>query len=122
MQKALFTSLVSYRPGYYLLRASARKDGVKLGLKISYRDQRYGGMYVVKGTVKVAGSPDVPVVRRVLLFNLLSSCFLARAVWSSSDGSYRFDNVGRGPWFVTSHDHTGEYNAVIADNIVAEPM
>ena len=47
---------------------------------------------------------------------------LARTMLSDASGVYEFRMVGLGPWFVTGHDHTGEYNAVIADNIYGTPM
>ena len=122
MSAALFKSLVIYPPGRYLLRAATRKRGALHGMGPVRYDGRYFGGYRVRGTVKVAGSPDVPVVRRVLLFNVMSPGFLAKEMWSLPDGSYDFKFVGRGPWFVIARDHTGEYNAVIADNIYGEPM
>jgi hypothetical protein len=80
-----------------------------------------GGAYKVPGTTKVSGAPDVPVSRLVCLF-CARSRRLVRAQWSNQDGSYVFFGVRYGPWFVTAHDHTGEYNAVISDNIYGEPM
>jgi hypothetical protein len=81
----------------------------------------YSGVYKIPGTVAVAGTPDVPVSRRVNLM-LAKSGRLARTMLSDASGVYEFRMVGRGPWFVTAHDHTGEYNAEIADNILGEPI
>ena len=81
----------------------------------------FGGVRRVDGTVKVAGSPDVPVSRVVLLIHA-SSGRIAHRTFSDASGGYSFPVVGPGPWMVISRDHTGEYNAVIADNIYGEPM
>jgi len=83
----------------------------------------FSGTYKVVGTTAVAGSPDVPVSRIVHLHLAKSgSGRLARTVMSDADGNYTFNMVTLGPWFVTAHDHTGEYNAVIADNIYGKPV
>lgn len=79
------------------------------------------GLFKVAGTVAVAGTPDVPVSREVRLSRAKGGR-LALSLFSDIAGNYQFSFVGRGPWVVTAHDHTGEYNAVIADNIFGEPM
>lgn len=84
-------------------------------------DLRWGGLFNVPGTTEVAGNPDVPVKRRVVLFDAVTR-LPARSLVSDASGAYVFNNVARGPWFVVSFDHTGEYNAVIADNIYGVPM
>jgi hypothetical protein len=81
----------------------------------------FSGIFKIVGTTAVAGTPDIPVSRRVNLM-LRKSGRLARAKISNADGSYEFLMVGPGPWFVTGHDHTDEYNAVIADNIYGTPV
>ena len=68
----------------------------------------------------MAGTPDVPVTRRVRLYYVSGA--LVKEVWSNPDGSYEFLAVAIGPWMVVANDHTGEYNAVIADNILGVPM
>lgn len=79
------------------------------------------GMYRVRGSVAVAGAPDVMVSRLVVLFDERSKR-PARSLLSSANGAYDFTYVGRGPWFIVSYDHTGEYNAVIASNNFGDPM
>lgn len=81
----------------------------------------FSGTYRIDGTTAVAGAPDVPVSREVNIF-FKKSGRLARKGWSDAAGNYQFLMVGEGPWFVTTHDHTGEYNAVIADNIYGTPI
>lgn len=90
--------------------------------KNGYFDTRWGGMYSLRGTTKVAGTPDIPVGRRVVL---LHERFLriSRAMVSDPlTGEYVFNNISNGPWTVISWDNTGEYNAVIGSNAPSEPM
>ena len=80
-----------------------------------------GGRFLVVGTCAVSGTPDVPVSRRVRLLCRVSGR-LIREIWSTPAGDYAFHDVRKGPWTIISYDHTGEYNAVIADNILGTPM
>lgn len=121
-QSVLFPSVLTHAPGKALFAASARKVGVSLKPLTRHGDLRYGGTYKILGTTKVTGTPDVPVARRVRLYNYSSAAALVKERWSNPDGSYEFRAVAKGPWFVVAHDHTGEFNAVIADNILATPM
>lgn len=84
-------------------------------------DTRFGGMFRVLGTTAVAGTPDVPVSRLTLLVDKRTK-LTAKMKMSNPDGSYAFERVGPGPWVVLAFDHTGEYNAVVADNIIGTPM
>lgn len=99
---------------------SVRHDR-QLNLTLGSYDKRFSGMFLVRGTTAVAGQPDVPVSRLTLLIDKLTK-LPVRKKMSSADGTYRFDCVRYGPWAVVAFDHTGEYNAVIADNIYGEPM
>lgn len=88
------------------------------------RDVLFGGDGHIAGTTKVDASPDIPVSRRVRLFEARTAQLL-RETWSANDGTYSIGNVARSAqqrYFVTSHDHTLTYNAVIADRIAAEAM
>lgn len=68
-------------------------------------------------------STNVPLRRRVQLYNQRDSR-LVREVWSDPvTGEYSFDNIrGDTTYFVIAFDHTGHYRAVIADNLTPEPM
>ena len=121
-QSLLFSELQTYAPGRALLLPGTRKRGTRLGVDMVGADLRYGGIYKLSGTTKVAGSPDVPVSRRVRLYAQRGAAYLVKEAWSHPDGNYEFGSVAFGPWMVISRDHTGEYNAVIADNIYGEPM
>ena len=85
-------------------------------------DTQFGGPFRVQGTVAIAGTPDVPVSRMVGLFDKRTKR-IVRSAWSDpTTGAYTFNYVAYGPWTVISWDHTGEYNAVPADNIFGEAM
>ena len=73
-------------------------------------------MYRIFGTTSVAGTPDVPVSRLVVLCDKKTKLPVSQKV-SDAGGEYEFQPMAQGPWFVVAFDHTGEYNAVIADNI-----
>ena len=68
-------------------------------------------------------STNVPLRRRVQLYNQRDSR-LVREVWSDPvTGEYSFDNIrGDTTYFVIAFDHTGHYRAVIADNLTPEPI
>lgn len=80
-----------------------------------------GGAYFVAGTVQIDATPDVPVSRRVRLFDALTGRVI-RETWSAADGTYSFTKIRAGTYFVTAHDHTLEHGAVIRDRIEAVPM
>jgi hypothetical protein len=84
------------------------------------RDAVHGGAYRVTGTVKI--TPATPAFRKVSLFDSVSRIII-REQWSDPvTGVYAFNNIRAGTFFVVSVDHTGSYNAVIADRLVAELM
>lgn len=82
-----------------------------------------GGTGRIAGTVKVAGTPNVPAMRRVRLFDRRTARCI-RETWSDpASGAYAFDEIALGrEYTVVALDHTGEHNAVIADPIQAEPL
>ena len=79
------------------------------------------GIYRIAGVVDIKGAPNVPVVRRVLLFTTRGKRLIAET-WSGSDGSYVFNCLPQGQYDVITYDHTGAYRAVVADNLTAELM
>jgi hypothetical protein len=80
------------------------------------------GPYKIVGNVFVDDTPDIPVRRKVRLFNLIDGN-LAREVWSDAvTGAYLFTGIALRDYFVVSHDHTGTYNAVIKDRVTPEPI
>ena len=85
-------------------------------------DTEHGGHGRVVGTTKNVGTPNDPVSRRVRLLRKRDG-LLAREVWSDAAGNYAFNQVRHDiDYVVMSHDHTGLYNAVIADTVTPELM
>ncbi|HMW55124.1 LamG-like jellyroll fold domain-containing protein [Accumulibacter sp.] len=81
------------------------------------QDVENGGAGRIDGTTKNVGSPNYPVSRRVRLHRKRDGV-LARETWSDAAGDYHFEHVRHDiEYVVTSHDHTGLYNAVIADAV-----
>lgn len=88
------------------------------------RDVNFGGLYRVQGTVKEKASPsNVPLRRRVQLYDHATS-LMVREMWSdAATGAYTFSEVnGSLKYYVVAFDHTGGYRAVIADNLTPEAM
>ena len=117
--KRILGALARHAPG--IKNLSLHGHGVIYGGNKPRFNVLYSALYKVVGTTGVAGTPDVPVARKVRLLNT-KNCQLVREVWSDAGGNYRFDAVARGPWTVLAHDYTNEYNAVVADNVYGEPM
>lgn len=83
------------------------------------RDANFGGLGVIRGTVKESGMPDHGVSRRVRLHRKLDG-MLVRDVWSKTDGAYEFKGIAIQEYYVIAYDHTGTYNAVIKDSITPD--
>lgn len=95
-----------------------------IGNPLSTRDlSDLGGQGRVAGSVKNLGTPDFPVWRRVRLFDRRDGR-LVREVWSDPvSGSYSFDYINPArKYTVIAYDHTGQYNAVISDDLTPEVM
>ena len=87
-------------------------------------DMYHGGRGRVSGTVKEKGTPsNVPLQRRVRLFRERDGHFI-RETWSDpTTGAYLFDEIDASvKYTVVSYDYTGNYRAVIGDNITPDPM
>lgn len=87
-------------------------------------DAIWGGNGRVSGTVKLDGTPtDTPVRRRVRLFRDLDA-MLVREQWSHAvTGAYDFPHIHTGyTYTVLTNDHTGNFRAVVADNIIPDTM
>ncbi|MCK9993729.1 MAG: hypothetical protein Dbin4_02249 [Alphaproteobacteria bacterium] len=90
-----------------------------------------GGSGYLEGTTKVAGTPDVPVRRRVHLVVQMSPradlAFpgrISRGVWSDPvTGAWRFDYINTSAKFAAiAYDHTGVNDAVAKTNLVPTPL
>lgn len=94
----------------------------RLELSGRCRDLEHDGSGRIVGTTSNEGSPNYRVSRRVRLFRKRDG-LLAREGWSDAGGNYAFNSIRQDvDYVVVSHDHTGLYNAVIADSITPEAM
>jgi hypothetical protein len=92
------------------------------GSMLLLRDVLFGGSQRLYGTVRNTGTPNTPVRRRVRLHDQLTG-YVVREVWSHAEtGAYEFAGVKAGTYYITSFDHTGQYNGEIATDLLAEPM
>lgn len=86
------------------------------------RSEVDSGLFQVVGDTVNTGTPEMPVGRRVRLHDQPSGRVLAE-VWSNPvTGAYAFTHIRQGLFYVTSFDHTGQYNGVISTDVTAEPM
>jgi hypothetical protein len=86
------------------------------------RDEQDGGLFRIIGTTRNTGTPLVPVRRRVRLHDQTSGRVI-RETWSDSvTGTYTFDGIRQGTYYVTAFDHTGQYGGVIETDLTPEPM
>ena len=86
------------------------------------RDVEFGGSGTVYGTVKRDADPvDLPMRRRVRLFDERSG-LLVREAWSdAATGAYSFAGLDASRTYtVVAYDHDRAYRAVIADNMTPE--
>ena len=88
---------------------------------------RAGGGFVA-GTVKERpkGAPEgseVPVWRRVRLYDERQGACIAETWSNATTGAYRFDCIDMGRIYtVLSYDHTGVFAAVVASGVVPQEM
>ena len=77
----------------------------------------------MSGTVKIDGTPDYAVYRRVRLFREIDG-LLIREQWSDRvTGAYSFDHIDQNyKYTVVAYDYEHNFRAVIADNITPDAM
>ena len=82
----------------------------------------YGGRGRIVGTVKNKGAPsDTPVYRRVRLFKDRDGQCVAETWSDPVTGAYAFENINPAHKYTAlSYDHTGQFRAVVADNLTPE--
>lgn len=79
----------------------------------------FNGNGVISGSTANVGNPNYPVSRRVRLLHK-GTGMIVRETWSDNNGDYSFIGIKMGdPFVIVAFDHTGKYNAVIADPIYA---
>ena len=95
---------------------------------ILIRDIYRGGAGFVAGTVKERpkGAPEgseVPVWRRVRLYDERRGACIAETWSDATTGAYRFDCIDMGRIYtVLSYDHNGQFVAVAASGLIPERM
>ena len=87
-------------------------------------DLQDGGTYRVHGTVHLDATPtDLPLRRRVQLYNQRDGRLIREAWSDATTGAYSFDGIrGDARYFGATFDHTQDKRAVIADNLTPEAM
>ncbi len=82
-----------------------------------------GGTHRVAGTVAEKALPtNTPLVRKVMLIDERSHR-VVRETWSDAAGNYVFNSINANTTYtVISYDHTSQYRAVIADNILPDQL
>lgn len=111
-------------PAIYLSGGPSAPAGPVLSPTAVQIDRQDGGLYRIVGDTKKRNSL-APLRRRVQLYNQRDNR-LIRETWSdAATGDYAFNNVRGGDgttYFVAGFDHTNTDKAVIADQLVPEPM
>lgn len=80
-----------------------------------------GGNGVITGTVKIKGTPDYAVSRRVRLYRDRDGILVGETWSDQTTGAYTFDGLDRSQRYtVLALDHTGNFRAVPADNLTPE--
>lgn len=87
-------------------------------------DTRDGGRGRILGTVKEKATPsNLPLARRVRLFQEVTGRFVAETWSDAVTGNYAFYNIEHAiRYTVVTYDHINNYRAVIADNLLPEMM
>ena len=110
--------------GAYLRTASQYTPGSPLGVArgvVNTLPWRTGSLRKV-GTLKLAGTPQVPAQRRVVLMEM-DTLRVVRSTMSGANGNYAFEKIDQypGQYLILGIDQTGVYNADVADRIAADP-
>lgn len=80
-----------------------------------------GGTGLIEGTVKIKGTPDYAVSRRVRLYRDRDGILVGETWSDATTGAYTFDGLDRTQRYtVLALDHTGNFRAVPADNLTPE--
>jgi len=91
------------------------------GLPLAWRNAYQGGNGRVAGTVKIKGSPNTPVQRKVRLIDEFTGLLIREVFSDPVTGAYEFLYVSRDhKYTVVSYDYANNFRAVLADNITAE--
>lgn len=82
----------------------------------------YGGRGRIAGTVKIKGTPDLAVRRRVRLIREIDGVCIGETWSNASTGAYEFLGVDPAlTYTVLAYDGPRVYRAAIQDGVVPEP-
>ncbi len=117
---------IAQAPAIVLSGGASAPAGPVLAPAAITQDLQDGGGYCIYGTTELDADPtDVPVLRRVQLYDQRDGR-LVRETWSdAATGSYRFDHIRGGDgtrYFAVAFAHTGDKRAVVADNLLPEVL
>lgn len=92
--------------------------------KVARRNIYQGGVGRINGTVKEKSLPaNVPLHRRVCLLEEKTRLLVAETWSDATTGNYVFERIDQTRTYtVMAYDHTGTYRAVVADNIIPDPL
>lgn len=115
---------ITFAGGGYMRTASQYTPGSTTRMEggvINTLPLRNGNLRKV-GTLKLAGTPQVPAARRVVLMEM-DTLRVVRGTMSDSNGNYAFEKIDQypGQYLILGIDQTGVYNADVADRITADP-
>ena len=117
---------IAQAPAIVLSGGASAPTGQVLAPAAITRDMQDGGGYCIYGTTELDADPtDVPVRRRVQLYNQRDGRLVSETWSDAATGAYRFDHIRGGAgtrYFVVAFDHTGDKRAVVADNLIPEVM
>jgi hypothetical protein len=86
-------------------------------------DVNFGGNGRISGTVKVKGTPNYAVARRVRLFRDIDGLCVAETWSDATTGAYEFLNISMAyRYTVLAYDYVHTFRVVAADNLPAELM
>lgn len=89
-------------------------------LEVRLRGGR-GGNGTIAGTVKVKGTPDYPVSRRVRLYRDRDGALVGEQWSDPVTGAYAFTGLDPTQRYTSlAIDHTQNFRAVVADNLTPE--
>ncbi len=118
------SALVAATP-FKLVQAGTLFSGEKQAAQPAIlRDLYFGGFGRITGTVAEKSTPaNTPLRRRVVLTDDRSRMAI-RETWSdATTGEYTFNGIRPDcRYTVTSFDHSGQYRAVIADNLLPDAI
>ena len=87
----------------------------------AFRDMEFGGKGRIAGTLKIHGTPNTPVQRKVRLVRDRDGLLVRETYSNATTGAYSFDYIDeRVRYTVLAYDNLNDFRAVVADNVAPE--